>query len=99
MLYRTVFDAMCSVLFLKQFGIYNWIKQYHYLKNSAPGIKTINNICEDILKKWIFKDGDLFEDFRSSGLKMFKMDDFHVFTEIKVTPVTPPLEVQIHTRK
>ena len=32
--------------------------------NKDQKIQWLNNICEEILKKWFFKDGDLFEDLR-----------------------------------
>ena len=67
MLYRTVFDAMCSVLFLKEFGINNLndsipLPEQFSTWNKDQKIQWLNNICEEILKKWFFKDGDLFED-------------------------------------
>ena len=32
--------------------------------NKDQKIQWLNNICEEILKKWFYKDGDLFEDLR-----------------------------------
>ncbi|XP_062582660.1 uncharacterized protein LOC134244405 [Saccostrea cucullata] len=69
MLYRTVFDAMCCVLFLQELGIHNSeesvsLPDEFCTWNKDQKIQWLNNICERIVKKWFFGDGDLFEDLR-----------------------------------
>lgn len=69
MLDRTVFDAMCCVIFLQEVGV-------HKQKETVPlpndfcewsndqKIEWLNNICSQMFKKWFFEDGDLFEELR-----------------------------------
>ena len=58
MLYRTVFDAMCSVLFLKEFGIYNLndsipLPEEFSTWNKDQKIQWLNNICEEmVFQRW-----------------------------------------------
>lgn len=70
MLYNNIFDVICCLLFLKEFGLTDATQtipipdDFHEWL-SEQKISWMSEICQKIVKKWFFEENDLLSEVRT----------------------------------
>ncbi|XP_056013220.1 uncharacterized protein LOC125660287 [Ostrea edulis] len=62
-LYYSIFDGICCILFLNEFGVHNLEEEVEFptdfhQKSDLDKVSWLNDVCETIVKKWFFEDSD-----------------------------------------
>lgn len=68
-LYYTIFDAICCILFLKEFKLDNIEDEIELPENfsdktNEEKIEWLNSICLEVVQKWFFENDDMFQQLR-----------------------------------
>lgn len=78
MLYYTILDAICCLLFLNEFELDNMEdpiplpENFHDLSDNAK-VEWINDVCKSLLEKWFFDNSDDI----MQGLRNIVQDSYH----------------------
>ncbi|VDI19247.1 Hypothetical predicted protein [Mytilus galloprovincialis] len=69
LLYYTIFDACCCILFMKQFnthdleGVIEMPSDFKE-RNSEQKVQWLLNVCSSIVEEWFFENTDMFQELR-----------------------------------
>ncbi|CAC5358080.1 unnamed protein product [Mytilus coruscus] len=69
LLYYTIFDACCCILFMKQFNTHDLdgvieLPSDFKEKSSEQKVQWLLNVCSSIVEEWFFENTDMFQELR-----------------------------------
>lgn len=81
----TIFDAMCCVLFFKEFGLRSTEEKIPVpeLSSSEEKVSWINEVSERIVKNWFFENTDLVQELRNVFEDEHHVENYWINTAVE----------------